>query len=305
MVNHSQSLYTQRLLSLPILQSLEDLSVTMRLPVSLISQYVNNNTRYYYNIPLAKKNGGLRSIDSPNRQLKAIQRWILRNILENLSPSGYAKGFVPKLSLLDNALPHGGNQYVLKIDLKDFFPSIKATHVYSVFRAVGYSKNISYYLTSFCTLNGYLPQGSPCSPYLSNLVCLRLDQRVGKYSDKNALIYTRYADDITISGNKLSTIKRAWKVIRMIIEDEGFVINKNKEMLSGPRSKREVTGLITHPVVGLGTKKYNFYRNKIFHLTKKNNCESHEVINGILAFVASVDSKKYEKLKRYYDGLNI
>lgn len=67
---------------------------------------------------------------------------------------------------------------------------------------------IAFHLTSICTLNGYLPQGAPSSPCLSNLVSLRMDQRIGKYCDRHALTYTRYADDISISGNKLSVIKK-------------------------------------------------------------------------------------------------
>jgi RNA-directed DNA polymerase len=302
-MKYSQSLYTQRLLSLPIIQSIEDLSTKTRLPSSIISQHVMDNTRYYHHISLKKKTGGNRAIDSPHRQLKALQRWVLKNILERLSVSDYAKGFVPKTSLVDNALPHVGNQYVLKIDLKDFFPSIKASYVYSVFRSVGYSTQVSFFLTSICTLKGYLPQGAPTSPYLSNLVCLRLDQRIGKYCDKHALVYTRYADDISVSGNKLKIIKSAWIVLRLIINEEGFAINKNKEMLSGPRSRREVTGLITTPAISIGKVKYNYYRNKIFHLFKESSSESKEKIIGILSYVSSVDKKKCIKLREYYNSL--
>lgn len=302
-MKYSQSLYTQRLLSLPIIQSIEDLSTKTRLPPSIISQHVIDNTRYYHHISLKKKTGGNRAIDSPHRQLKALQRWVLKNILERLSVSDYAKGFVPETSLIDNALPHVGNQYVLKIDLKDFFPSIKASYVYSVFRSVGYSTQVSFFLTSICTLKGYLPQGAPTSPYLSNLVCLRLDQRIGKYCDKHALVYTRYADDISVSGNKLKIIKSAWVILRLIINEEGFTINKEKEMLSGPRSRREVTGLITTPSISIGRVKYNHYRNKIFHLYKEDSIESKDKITGILSYVSSVDKKKCVKLREYYNSL--
>ncbi|EBP0058383.1 TPA: RNA-directed DNA polymerase [Salmonella enterica] len=297
LAKYSQSLYTQRLLSLPILQSIEDLSVKTRLPSPLLSQYLNDNSRYYCHISVPKKNGGYRPIDSPNRQLKAIQRWILRHILEKLQPSVYATGFVPGIALKRNAIPHTGNQYILKLDLKDFFPSIKASYVYSVFRAAGYSKQIAYSLTSICTLNGYLPQGAPTSPCLSNLVCLRLDQRIGKYCDRHALTFTRYADDISISGNKLSIVKKAWVVIKLILSEEGYVINKNKEMLSGPRSKREITGLVVTPKLGIGQRKYNMYRNKIFHLCHKNDNESILIIQGILAYIKGVDQDRYSKLK--------
>jgi len=303
LVKHSQSLYTQRLLSLPILQSIADFSVKTRLPHAMLSQYLTDNSRYYCHIKVPKKAGGYRPIDSPNRQLKALQRWILRNILEKLQPSPYATGFVTGISLKQNVQPHSGNQYVLKLDIKDFFPSIKASYVYSVFRAAGYSKKIAFYLTSICTLNGYLPQGAPSSPCLSNLVSLRLDQRIGKYCDRHALTYTRYADDISISGNKLSVIKKAWTVVKLITSEEGYCINRNKEMLSGPRSRREITGLICTPKLGIGQKSYNAYRKKIFHLSKKGDPDSREIILGVLAYIKSVDTERYNKLTQYYKNL--
>ena len=303
MANRYQGLFTQRLLSLPILQSIDDLAIRTRLPVSLISKYLRNNTRYYKHLVLKKKTGGFRPIDNPNVELKALQRWILKNLLINLSPSIYAKGFIKGISITENAAPHSGNQYILSIDLKDFFSTVKASHVFTVFKAVGYSKKISYALTSICTLNGVLPQGAPTSPALSNLVCLRLDQRIGKYCDNKALTYTRYADDITISGNKLAVIRKAWRIVRLIIESEGYFINKNKEILSGPQSQRKVTGLIVTPKVGLGREKYNHYRKEIFILVKKDDEYSTYKIQGILSFIKSVDIERYKKIKEYYESI--
>lgn len=298
--NISNGIYTQRLLSLPIIQSLKDLAFKTRLPLPLLSKYIRNNSKYYNHILMKKKSGGLRPIDSPNKELKAIQRWILKNILSCLRPSPFATGFIPKKSILDNALPHTGNQYILSIDLKNFFTTVKASHVYAVFISIGYSKKTAYALTSICTLNGSLPQGAPTSPCLSNLVCLRLDHRIAKYCENKALIFTRYADDICISGNKLSVIKKAWDTIRIIISDENYTINSKKEMLSGPRGRREVTGLVVTPKLGIGRLKYNFYRKEIVNHLKKNPTEISSEILGILSYVRSVDLEKYKKLNDFY-----
>ncbi|MEL5445070.1 retron St85 family RNA-directed DNA polymerase [Serratia ureilytica] len=300
MASRYQGLFTQRLLSLPILQSVNDLAIRTRLPVNLVSKYLRDNHRYYTRLPLKKKTGGFRPIDSPNTELKALQRWVLRNLLANLSPSIYAKGFIKKSSITDNAAPHAGNQYILSIDLKDFFTTVKASYVFTVFKSVGYSKKISYALTSLCTVDGALPQGAPTSPTLSNLVCLRLDQRIGKYCENKALTYTRYADDITISGNKLTVIRKAWGIIKLIIKDEGYTINKKKELLSGPQSQRKVTGLIVTPRIGIGRDKYNYYRGEIFKLVKKGDTYSIDRLNGILSFIKNVDKDKYNKLNEYY-----
>ncbi|ECO8361684.1 RNA-directed DNA polymerase, partial [Salmonella enterica] len=96
---------------------------------------------------------------------------------------------------------------------------------------------------------------------------------------------------------------KAWVVIKLILSEEGYVINKNKEMLSGPRSKREITGLVVTPKLGIGQRKYNMYRNKIFHLCHKNDNESILIIQGILAYIKGVDQDRYSKLKKYYDAL--
>lgn len=303
MPNQYQGLYTQRLLSLPILQTLDDLATKTRLPKALLVKYIHDNDRYYNSSYIKKKTKDLRHISNPNRELKAIQRWILRNILGSLSSSPYANGFIPKKSIYDNALPHQGNQYILSIDLKNFFTTVKASYVFTVFKSVGYASNMAYYLTSICTLNGVLPQGAPTSPMLSNLVCLRMDERIGKYCENKALTYTRYADDITISGNKISVIKKAWMIIKKIVSEEGFTVNKKKEMLSGPRSQRKVTGIIVTPDIGIGRAKYNYYRKKIFILVKRNDGSTDSVVNGILAHIKNIDPAKYKKLNEYYNQI--
>lgn len=304
MPNQYQGLYTQRLLSLPILQTLDDLVTKTRLPKALLVKYIHDNERYYNSSYIKKKSKDLRHISNPNRELKAIQRWILRNILSSLSASPYANGFIPKKSITDNAQPHRGNQYILTIDLKNFFTTVKASYVFTIFKSVGYASKMAYYLTSICTLNGVLPQGAPTSPMLSNLVSLRMDERIGKYCENKALTYTRYADDITISGNKLSVIKKAWMIVKKIISEEKFTINKKKEMLSGPQSQRKVTGLIVTPEIGIGRGKYNFYRKKIFILVKKKDENISNVVGGILSYVQSVDPEKYKKLSEYYAKIN-
>jgi RNA-directed DNA polymerase len=292
-------IYTQRYFSLPELSSHEDLAKDLKLSIDIISKYFNNNKRYYNQYEVAKKNGKKRTISSPHLELKGIQRWILRNIFDKLSPSPYAKGFVKGISLLKNAEPHKGKQYILNIDLKDFFDNIPANFVYSVFNSLGYSPKLSFQLTKICTINSVLPQGAPTSPALSNFVCNRLDYRLGNYCKKNALVYTRYADDLTISGNRLLSMKEAKKMAIKIIENEKFIINRSKMKLVGPSLKREVTGLVINSEIGIGRKKLNYYRMKIYNLYKANDPAAKSIIDGVIAFVSSVDKNRAETLKKY------
>lgn len=301
-MNTHQGKYTQQLLSLPILENVDDLSHSLRLPKEVISKFSFNNDRYYHRIEMEKKSGGIRHIESPLKELKAIQRWVLRYILDKLSPSSYAKGFVRKKSILDNAKPHEGNQYVLNLDLKDFFTTVQASHVYTLFKNIGYNNNIAFILTSFCTKSGYLPQGAPTSPALSNLVCLRLDHRISTYCKKRALTYTRYADDLCISGNKILILQKASYLIKDIICDEGFTINAKKEKFLGPKVRREVTGLTVTPKITISKKNYCLYRKRIYDLVRTETPNKHEIIKGILSFVRSIDKDKGKKLSVFYQN---
>lgn len=299
-MNAHKGKYTQQLLSLPILEDLDDLSQSLRLPKEVISKFSFKNDKYYHRIEMKKKSGGVRHIESPFKELKAIQRWVLRCILDKLSPSVYAKGFVRNKSIIDNAKPHEGNQYVLNIDLEDFFTNIPASHVYTLFSNIGYNHNIAFILTSICTKGGYLPQGAPTSPALSNLVCLRLDHRVSTYCKKRALIYTRYADDLCISGNKILILQKASYLIKEIIVDEGFIVNLKKEKFLGPKVRREVTGLTVTPRITISKKSYCIYRKRIYDLVRTEITNKTEIINGILSYVGSVDIDKKNKLFDFY-----
>lgn len=299
-MNTHQGKYTQQLLSLPILENVDDLSKSLRLPKEIISKFSFSNDKYYHRIEMKKKSGGIRYIESPLKELKAIQRWVLRYILDKLSPSVYAKGFIRKKSIIDNAKPHEGNQYVLNLDLQDFFTNVKASHVYTLFKNIGYNNNIAFILTSFCTKGGYLPQGAPTSPALSNLACLRLDHRISIYCKKRALTYTRYADDLCISGNKILILQKSSYLIKDIICDEGFIINSKKEKFLGPKVRREVTGLTVTPRITISKKDYCVYRKRIYDLVRNDIENNHEIIKGILSFVKSIDKEKGNKLSIFY-----
>lgn len=301
--NGTSGLYTQRMLSLPQLTTIEDLAQFLRLPNDYLNQFTGDNHRFYHVFPVEKKSGGQRLINQPSRELKAIQRWILRNILDKLKPSPYCKGFICNTSILENALPHAGKQYVLNIDLENFFSNVPAQYVYTIFHSIGYSKKLAFQLTSICTVKGALPQGAPTSPSLSNLATIRLDYRIGKYCEKNALTYTRYADDISISGNKSSSLKKADWFVERVIREEGFSIHEQKRVLSGPRVKREVTGLVINSGVGIGRKKLNYYRTKIFNLYKASDPRLESVYNGVYSFLSHVDNPRAEIIKKYYERL--
>lgn len=170
--------YQLRNLGLPVIRDLKEFSNEIRLSDSTIKKYLAYAEHYYFTYGIPKRSGGTRLIAQPNRELKAIQSWILRHILDKLSTSGASKGFEKGTSIYDNAYPHIGANVILALDIDNFFPSIAANKVYGVFHSLGYNKKISSAFTSICTYKGFLPQGSPASPKLANLVCSKLDSRI-------------------------------------------------------------------------------------------------------------------------------
>lgn len=251
---------------------------------------------------IPKKSGGTRKIEAPNDELKAIQLWIKENILDKFSVSQYAKGFVKGVSIYDNALQHTKKELVINIDLKDFFPSIGYNEVYKVFKYIGYTESVSKLLTTLCT-NPYnvLPQGSPASPVLSNLVSLKLDKRLGCLAKKIGADYTRYADDITFSGKK--SIKKYIEVIKKIISEEGYTINEEKFRLQYYYQRQEVTGLVVNNGVTVPERYIKELENAIYYCKKYGvvdhmkhiDCEKgfyKEHLYGLAYFVKMVDTKK-------------
>ncbi|WP_084618566.1 retron St85 family RNA-directed DNA polymerase [Cellvibrio sp. OA-2007] len=287
----------------PKINDIHDLARETRLSEKLISYIAYRSNFLYRTYYVPKKSGGKRLIAQPARELKAIQSWILRNILELRPSSNQSMGLERDQSILTNALPHIGNGYLLNIDLENFFPSIKSKRVFHLFKKMGFNNNISTIFTRICTFNDGLPQGAPSSPKIANLICSKLDARIQGYVGKRGINYTRYADDLTFSAPSYEKINKLEIFIKKLISDEDLFINSNKTTFSGPRKQKKVTGLVlTNDSVGIGRGKYKAIRARIYYyfLGIEKDIAS---INGYLSFIYSVDQKRYSMLQHYISSL--
>lgn len=212
----------------------------------------------YHIFEIPKKSGDVRTIKSPHRFLKMIQRYLNYCFLSVFSPKPQATGFIPNRSVVTNAAMHVGKKYVYNIDIKDFFPSISFFRVWAVLSKVKpflLDNEVAGVIANLCCEDQCLPQGAPTSPMLSNVVCIRLDRKLYFLSKKMNFTYSRYADDITISSNEDIFSPEFRKTIFEIIEEEGFEINLKKERLQRNnvkdgdkvvRERQEVTGIIVN-----------------------------------------------------------
>jgi RNA-directed DNA polymerase len=230
----------------------------------------------------AKQRGGYRLLEAPKTRLKALQRRLLSEILQQVPVHEAAHGFVTGRSALSCARAHAGQVIVLRLDLEEFFPSIGAARVYRVFRSFGYPETVARILTGLCTLkvsasvlaqmprlgfveqydpaaiaarwrarqrlrHRHLAQGAPTSPALANLASFRLDSRLaGAASAAGA--YTRYADDLVFSGESAFARRadRFQALVTAIAMEEGFRINPHKTRLMRQAEQQRIVGLVTN-----------------------------------------------------------
>lgn len=297
------------MLGLPVIQTIDDFSDRTHISKYTLYQLSQHADKYYKTYTIPKKTGKPRLICQPNRKLKGLQSWILVNILNKLKVSSSCKGFEKGSSTYYNAEPHRGANALLTIDLKEFFPTVTQKQVFNIFKAIGYNDLICVIFSNICTYQEALPQGSPCSPKLANLSAWQLDVRIQGYVGKRGINYTRYADDLSFSGLTPWKVVQIIPMIKRLIEDENFQVNPSKTRIAGLSRAKIVTGLVlATDTFGIGTQKYKNIRSKIYHLTlphEQANMKLLYQVNGWLAYLKSVDTKRLSKAKKYIKDLAV
>lgn len=219
---------------------------------------------HYRRWKIPKRDGSSRLISSPKKDLMRVQRWIAKNITEHLPVHEAAHGFLVGRSTKSNALPHAGARIVVKIDLKDFYPTVTFPRVKGVFRKAGYGEQVATILALLVTespreeleLRGKkywvatgprsLPQGAPTSPSLTNTLFRRPDSRIFGLAQKFGLEYTRYADDLTFSRDNGRALGKFFHRLRGILKEEGFRVHPEKTAVMRTGARQRVTGLVVN-----------------------------------------------------------
>ncbi|MEM1213891.1 MAG: reverse transcriptase family protein [Planctomycetota bacterium] len=217
----------------------------------------------YHTFTIPKRRGGQRQLASPAPDLKRLQRTILRRLLRRLRVHPAATGFEPGLSIAHNAAFHTGQAVVIKLDLKDFFPSTTADRVDQYFRRVGWDAEAAGLLTQLTTHDAGLPQGAPTSPRLANLVNHVLDAQIHRYVTKHRGTYTRYADDITVSYPEdwPKYVRGTIQKVRRIAKAHGYTVHtRGKLRVLRQHQQQRVTGLVVNQSVNLPRQKRRWLR---------------------------------------------
>jgi RNA-directed DNA polymerase len=309
---------------LPILENAGQIAAAMGISVGqlrfLAFSRKTSTICHYIRFKIPKKTGGDRTISAPMPKLKAAQTWILVNILEKIALHDAAHGFRRDRSIVSNAQPHVGQDVIINFDLKDFFPSISYRRVKGLFQSLGYSEAAATIFGLLCTeleveaveLDGktyyvalrsrHLPQGSPASPAITNLLCRRLDRRLTEMAENLGFTYTRYADDLTFSaqGNSLRYICNVLQRTEDFANHEGFTINKQKTRIIRKSRQQEVTGVVVNSYPNIAKATLKRFRATLYQIEKDgmegkqwgNTTDVMAAIQGFANFVKMVNPAK-------------
>ena len=220
----------------------EHLAQRLNIALAALEQLAEDIDSYCTIKPRPTKKGKIRDVAQTKPLLKFIQRSILDNLLTPIPINQDAHGAVPERSSKTNAIVHSGRRCVFGIDLKSCFPNIHSSRVRKLFEdALGCSPDVACLLTRLTTFDYHLTQGFSTSAALLNLMCIPLDEKIRAFISPKDLNYSRYVDDITISGDFITEGTR--DRIREIIQEEGLTLNRKKEFFSKGEKAAIVTGL--------------------------------------------------------------
>lgn len=254
-----------------------------------------------YTISQRKRNGKIkrRTITEPSAQIRPLLDSI-KESLDAIPMSPCVHGFVLGRSIITNAESHKQQRYVLNIDIKDFFPSISSEMLMPILgRYSLLDKSLLPWIEHLCFYRGALPQGAPTSPVLSNVYMLQVDSVFSDYASQHGFIYTRYADDLTFSGEGVKASKdEIISLVSSALQGIGLKINSKKTKLMPYYQRQVVTGIVVNNErLTLSRAK----KEEIFqHIKNREPVKFTDSERGLLEYVRFVDLVFFNKLQKLF-----
>ena len=335
---------------IPAILTEHDLAVWLRVPENELRWFAtlrsnqakraDGRLQHYHYRVIAKTDGNLRLIEAPKERLKSMQRKILVQILEKIPTHPAAHGFVRGRSIKTFAEPHAGKHVVLRVDLKDFFPTFSRAQIQTFFRTAGYPERVADLLGGLCTnaaplsvwkvtdargrpfsafearqLYGkpHLPQGAPSSPALANLCMYRADRRLSALARVAGATYTRYADDLAFSGDEFfaKSAGRFAAHVAAILHEEGFAVHHRKTRVMRRGVRQYLAGVVIneHPNIV----RADFDRLKAILTNcaclgpQTQNRDGHPAfrshLEGRVSFVEMINAQRGARLRRIFNQI--
>jgi RNA-directed DNA polymerase len=299
--DRASRLYATRL---PPLVGTSCLSYLFGVSSKLISAMGKFPEPYYRRFSADKRGGGKRQIEAPRRFLKLIQRWINHYVLSSWELPPYVLGFARGRSIFDHGKLHAQGTNLMVVDIEDFFPSVRIDKITRVFGGLGFPDAVARQLASLCSLGERLPQGAPTSPTIANVAFRDADAELKELADSWQCQYSRYADDLAVSGSRHFTQADMGEV-ESILERYGFAINRPKSRRIGAGGRQIVTGLVVNSAAKPPRWKRRIWR-AMFHQVSMHPHEfaDREMrLRGIAAFVNQYDPKLASEYRTVADAV--
>lgn len=299
---------------------LPKLSNDLLIPQETLFYLVKTSPYRYKKYSVPKRNGkGQRRLAQPAKEVKALQYWVIDNVLKGLPLHACSTAYSPGCSISNNAKLHKENSYLVKMDFKNFFPSLTDNDFLYYAR---HSKKLQYSLVDIALLNSImfwspkrdneleLAIGAPSSPLLSNLLLYDFDVKVDDFCRLNSITYSRYADDLTFSTNRQN---KQYMIVDFVtslldkIKSPSLIVNENKTVFASRGSHRRITGIVitNEGEISLGKERRKDIRAKAFLYQKFGaNQEEAAKLQGLLAFAKDVEPGFVCKLLKKYDKIS-
>jgi hypothetical protein len=315
-------------LSLPLIEDDQELAALLEIEYRQLRHLAYHRDvmladhYHFYKIP--KRSGGERCIAAPKPLLKQVQRTILTKMLQHLPVSVDAHGFLKEKSVVTGAMAHAAKpQLLINMDIENFFPTITFERVRGLFRSFGYSGYIASILAMLCTYcermpievkgqirqvkcsDRVLPQGSPASPMITNIICRGLDHKMAALAQRYQFCYSRYADDMSFSVSQdmeAGTLSQMLFQIQKIVKSEGFQVNRNKTHFLKRNNRQSITGVVINneelgvPRVWIKKMRAALYNAAKLKEQNKLTPSKKNEIAGMASWLCSVNRKRYQSL---------
>jgi hypothetical protein len=274
------------------------------------------NYRYRW---VSKRAGGMRLIEAPKALLRHAQRRVLEDVLDAIPPHDASHGFRKGRSVLSHARLHAGCETVIRFDLSAFFTHVPTPRVLGVFEFAGYPEQVARTLAGLCTnrapmsvvaeapfevrqlyVDLHLPQGAPTSPALANLAAWSLDVRLTELAHRIGARYSRYADDLTFSGDRSlgSRVAGLERLVGHIALEEGFSLNRLKTRVMRSSRRQIVTGAVINAGVNIPRDQYDRLKAMLHNATRDGlDAERFNTLQGKVAWVEQLNPRRGAKLR--------
>ena len=299
---------------------IEQASRRLALPTSFLLKLAATASHRYKRYTIPKRTGGVRTIHHPARELKLIQGWLLENVLTGLPVHGAATAYRKGSSIRRNAERHSTNNYLLRVDFQDFFPSLRGTDVLNVLRTNRQrlangdvtDADITFIRQIVCrrdplTRTEFLTIGAPTSPHLSNAIMFDFDESWSLRARDWEVSYTRYADDLYFSTDRPGVLREVLERLRESLNSvasPALRINNQKTAFSSRKRRRLVAGLVltSERRISIGRHKKRTLKSLVWKL-KRGELQPEQVtsLRGWISYVHSVEPTFVEALQRKYD----